>query len=111
MRQAGGNNAATRVFELPGGRAQQHPTEASRDLRAVFTDGFYQISNFTDMICYLDKTFCTFYETCDKKNTCSLPLTPQVKANAKKWWGEEGAPIAVFTEKPECHTDSNKEKQ
>ena len=44
------------------------------------------------MICYGDKTFCPFYETCDKQNDCSRPLTPQVKAAAVKWWGGEGAP-------------------
>ena len=49
MRQAGGSNRATRVFELPGGRAQQHSAEASRDLRSVFTNGFYQISNIETM--------------------------------------------------------------
>ena len=49
MRQAGGSNATTRVFGLPGGRAQQHPAQASRDLRSVFTNGFHQISNFKTM--------------------------------------------------------------
>ncbi len=49
MRQAGGNNRATRVFELSGGRAQQHSAQASRDLRSVFTNGFHQISNFENM--------------------------------------------------------------
>ena len=63
------------------------------------------------MICYKDKTFCTFYETCNKRKDCSRPLTPQVKAAAANWWGSNDAPIAVFTDKPECHTDNQEKKE
>lgn len=63
------------------------------------------------MICYRDRTYCTFYETCDKRNDCSRPLTPQVKTDAVKWWGGEGAPISMFVEKPECHTDNQEKKE
>jgi hypothetical protein len=58
------------------------------------------------MIHYKDKTFCPFYETCDKKNECGRALTPEVKARAHNWWGNDNAPIAMFVEKPECHTDN-----
>jgi hypothetical protein len=60
------------------------------------------------MLHYRDKTFCPFYETCSKQSDCSRPLTPQVKADAVKWWGGDNAPIAMFGEKPECHTDNVK---
>lgn len=63
------------------------------------------------MICYKDKTFCPFYETCDKRNDCSRPLTPQVKAAAANWWGSDDAPIAVFVEKPQCHSDNQEKKE
>jgi hypothetical protein len=63
------------------------------------------------MIHYRDKTFCPFYETCDKQNDCSRPLTPQVKAAAVKWWGGDAAPVAVFTDKPQCHTDNQEKKE
>lgn len=63
------------------------------------------------MICYKDKTFCPFYETCDKQNDCSRPLTPQVKAAAVKWWGSDAAPVAVFSEKPQCHSDNQEKKE
>lgn len=63
------------------------------------------------MICYKDKTFCSFYETCAKQNDCSRPLTAQVKDDAVKWWGGEGAPIAVFADKPQCHSDNQEKKE
>ena len=63
------------------------------------------------MIHYKDRTFCTYYETCDKQNDCSRPLTPQVKAAAVKWWGSDTAPVAVFTDKPQCHSDNQEKKE
>lgn len=57
------------------------------------------------MICYRDMTFCEHYETCKNAKWCSRPLTPEVKEQAKKWWGDDDAPIARFVNKPECHTD------
>ena len=63
------------------------------------------------MIYYKDKTFCPFYETCDKQNDCSRPLTQQVKAAAVKWWGSDAAPVAVFTDKPQCHSDNQEKKE
>lgn len=44
------------------------------------------------MICFRDMTFC------DAKcaNTkCHRMLTDDVKARARSWWGQPGAPIAV----------------
>jgi hypothetical protein len=60
------------------------------------------------MLHYKDKTFCPFYETCDKRNECGRALTPAVKAAAANWWGSDDAPIAMFVDKPTCHTDNVK---
>jgi hypothetical protein len=63
------------------------------------------------MLHYKDKTFCTFYETCEKQHDCHRPLTPAVKAAAANWWGGEGAPVAVFADKPQCHIDKQEKKE
>ena len=63
------------------------------------------------MMCYRDITFCPFWEDCASAVKCSRPLTEQVKKAADKWWNSnleegdepEGAPICVFSEKPDCH--------
>ena len=56
------------------------------------------------MMCYRDMTFCPFYADCQHAATCRRALTPAVHEAAARWWGKPGAPIAVFTEQPECHT-------
>jgi hypothetical protein len=57
------------------------------------------------MLCYRDMTFCTHYEDCDKPADCHRPLTETVRKAATEWWDGEGTPpIAVFGEKPSCHT-------
>lgn len=63
------------------------------------------------MMSYMDMTFCTYYETCSKAKTCFRPLTPEVRKQADKWWGagKDGAPIAIFSEKPSCHKENNNE--
>lgn len=55
------------------------------------------------MICYRDMTFCPFHADCGKAPDCSRPLTKEVEAKAREWWGKDGAPIAQYTEKPPCH--------
>lgn len=54
------------------------------------------------MMCYRDRTFCPFYAECGDGDGCRAALTQQVKDDAKKWWGNEDAPIAVYTDKPQC---------
>jgi hypothetical protein len=54
------------------------------------------------MICYKDRTFCPFYKGCADGNNCSAALTDRIIENAIIWWGNDGAPIAQFAEKPEC---------
>ncbi len=49
------------------------------------------------MICYLDMTFCSFYQECEKYD-CPRALTPEVKKRAEKI----GLPICQFIEKPDC---------
>lgn len=55
------------------------------------------------MIGYRDMTFCDHWRDCAMAPACHRPLTPEVKAAARKWWGGDGAPIAVFVSRPSCH--------
>ena len=51
------------------------------------------------MICYKDKTFCKS----DCVNTsCFRNFTDEERANSVKWWGGEGAPIAMADFSKEC---------
>lgn len=56
------------------------------------------------MICYRDTTFCDHWRDCDAAPNCPRPLTNAVKAAAERWWGNSGAPIATFVQRPGCHT-------
>lgn len=42
------------------------------------------------MICYLDRTFCISPDC-----TCGRKLTEEIKEGARKWWGDDNAPIAM----------------
>lgn len=57
------------------------------------------------MICYKDKTWCT-YKECKHSKTCKRFLSEQIKLDAKKWWNdsESEPPICVYIDKPECFT-------
>lgn len=44
------------------------------------------------MICYRDKTYCI--ARCSNHD-CNSKLTQQVELDAKKWWGNDKAPIAM----------------
>lgn len=57
------------------------------------------------MICYKDMTFYAHYKTCE--TPCGRALTPEVKADAEKWM--KNAPICMFSDKPECWKEKNKE--
>lgn len=50
------------------------------------------------MICYKDRTFCTFHEEC--KTPCDRALTEEVKIKANG----AGLLISHFVDKPECFT-------
>lgn len=57
---------------------------------------------------YKDMTFCT-EETCAKfGTTCHRSLTPKVQADADRWFGEPGAPICIFGERPSCYKEKTK---
>lgn len=61
------------------------------------------------MICFRDMTFCPFWQDCDKAANCHRPLTDHVVERAKVWWGSDDAPIARFSEKPDCHVQKQEE--
>lgn len=46
---------------------------------------------YTTMICYKDTTFCASPEC---QNKCGRKPPADLKAQAEKWWGGPGAPIA-----------------
>lgn len=58
------------------------------------------------MICYKDKTWCTFSE-CKNSKDCKSFLTDKIKEDADKWWNIAGhyvpAPIMKYTTKPKCY--------
>ena len=65
------------------------------------------------MMCYRDRTYCTFWKECKLGPECSRALTSEVEEAAHKWWGGEGAPISTYVDKPKCfeedkHNDPNK---
>jgi len=50
------------------------------------------------MICYRDKTFCSFWETCEDGVTCHRALTKEVLIGAET----EEYNICQFSLEPEC---------
>ena len=62
------------------------------------------------MLCYRDRTYCSFSD-CDKfGEECSRSLTDQVQADADYWFGrgKGEAPICMFSDKPKCFTKKAK---
>ena len=56
------------------------------------------------MLCYKDKTFCTF-SSCSKTKTCPIFFTEEDHKNALVWWGDKNYPVSIFTEKPNCYEE------
>jgi hypothetical protein len=50
------------------------------------------------MICYLDKTFCSFYKECVHGDICRYALTDKIKNAAKK----AGLHISQYAVEPNC---------
>ena len=50
-----------------------------------------------NMMCYRDRTFCSFYVDCSVEN-CDRALTPEIEDRAQKI----GMPICEFAEQPKC---------
>lgn len=64
------------------------------------------------MMCYLDMTFCPFWEDCAKASDCRRPLTPEVRERAAAWAKRSGmdrALISTFAGIPDCHTPKTHE--
>jgi hypothetical protein len=58
------------------------------------------------MMCYKDRTFCTYWKECKSGEKCPSALTDDVRSGAKKWWGSDDAPIAMYIDKPQCFEDA-----
>ena len=57
------------------------------------------------MLCYKDKTWCTYTE-CIKSKVCKEFLSDEEKEKADKWWRDKDkAPIMRFTTKPGCYEE------
>lgn len=58
------------------------------------------------MLCYQDRTFCSFYKKCKEGNNCAIALTKEIFKCAKKWSNEvvktDDVLICQFVDKPEC---------
>jgi hypothetical protein len=63
------------------------------------------------MLCYRDRTFCTFYKECKIGEECSVALTDEVQEAADKWWksfnSDHPTQIMIYGTKPECFIETN----
>lgn len=57
------------------------------------------------MMCFRDMTFCGYASDCKDAEGCPRALTEEVRREATEWWGSDEAPIAVFSDKPECFNE------
>ena len=57
------------------------------------------------MLCYRDMIFCPFHKDCAHASSCHRPLTEEVIARA----AAAGMLISEFVDKPQCHSDNDKE--
>ena len=53
------------------------------------------------MGCYMDKTYCDFFNTCKNGGTCHRSATDKVYQDAKEF----GLPLCRFIDKPDCHKE------
>lgn len=51
------------------------------------------------MICYKDMTFCNSDCT---NSSCKRKLTDEIFKEAKDWWGDDGAPVAISDFSKSC---------
>lgn len=54
------------------------------------------------MLCYKDKTFCPF-TACRASSTCDRAYTETARQDAVRWWGNDNAPIALWSSEPRCY--------
>ena len=52
------------------------------------------------MLCYKDRTFCSYWLSCKDGYVCDRALTPKVQEEAEKWM--VNPPICIYAEKPDC---------
>ena len=52
------------------------------------------------MLCFKDMSFCSAADCINP--TCPIRLTDEVHAEARRWWGKEGAPIATSDFSGDC---------
>lgn len=60
------------------------------------------------MMCFMDKTWCTYWHECDDCDGCHRALTPGIMEKAMEWM--ENPPICVFGEKPDCFKEKELDK-
>lgn len=56
------------------------------------------------MLCYQNKTFCSFYETCQSGHKCLRALTIGIVVGSEY----TGLPISEYYEKPDCYVVKDK---
>ena len=54
------------------------------------------------MICYRDKTYCSYYKDCAHGDSCHRALTPEVVDAAERM----ELPICQFAERPKCFEEA-----
>ena len=54
------------------------------------------------MMCYRDMTFCSRAEECANHEVCPLWFSPEERAKAEKWWGNDD-PLVAFSDFVDCH--------
>jgi hypothetical protein len=54
------------------------------------------------MICYRDKVWCPYWQSCANGDACPRAWTKAVQADAVAWWGKPNPPVDYFQDKPEC---------
>lgn len=53
------------------------------------------------VICYRDRTYCTYYLECQEGETCSRALTEEVRKKSE----EIGMPVCRWLEHPSCFVE------
>ena len=53
------------------------------------------------MMCYKDRTFCTFFAKCSDADKCGRALTNKIRNDAQRF----NMPVSVYTNTPECFVE------
>lgn len=60
------------------------------------------------MICFRDMSFCADSDQCANAQGCGRNFDDEQKAAAKRWWGNDGAPVAFMSFKETCELFKDK---